>query len=258
MSKIYQPKGRAREYSSLALNLYSGCTHGCRYCYVPRIFTRFRPGYDHAACRPQVDFDELERSAKALAGTNDQILLSFTGDPYSGVSPETTRRALEILLKYNHKVAILTKGGTRCLEDMDLFLRFGDRIKVGATLTFDNSSDSLSWEPGAAHPCDRIAALDHLAEAGIKTWVSFEPVVSPEQSLHLLEIVSDFVDHVKIGKLNNYNGLDRKIDWTRFLDSAVNICRKADLAFYVKKDLREAAPSVQLTQEEMNEDFLNL
>jgi len=30
---IYKPKGRAREYAKLALNLYSQCGHGCTYCW---------------------------------------------------------------------------------------------------------------------------------------------------------------------------------------------------------------------------------
>ena len=35
MNVVYEPKGRAREYSELACNLYLGCTHGCRYCFAP-------------------------------------------------------------------------------------------------------------------------------------------------------------------------------------------------------------------------------
>ena len=30
---IYQPKGKAREYSPWACNLYNGCTNNCTYCY---------------------------------------------------------------------------------------------------------------------------------------------------------------------------------------------------------------------------------
>ena len=35
LQAIYEPKGRAGEYSRLALNVYRTCVHGCRYCYVP-------------------------------------------------------------------------------------------------------------------------------------------------------------------------------------------------------------------------------
>ena len=44
MSIIYQPKGKAREYSPLAANLYLGCNHGCKYCYAPSI--RFQTRQD--------------------------------------------------------------------------------------------------------------------------------------------------------------------------------------------------------------------
>jgi DNA repair photolyase len=33
MQTIYEPKGKAREYAPLALNLYESCPHGCKYCY---------------------------------------------------------------------------------------------------------------------------------------------------------------------------------------------------------------------------------
>lgn len=258
MSKIYEPQGRAREYSPLALNLYKGCTHGCKYCYVPRMFGRWNPGYRHEDCRPQVDFAELEKSAAKFQGCGKQILLSFTGDPYCGIEPETTRRTLEILNRYGHKVAILTKGGLRCLDDIDLFLQFGNRIKVGATLTFDNMKDSLEWEPGGALPLSRIEALKQLHEAGITTWASFEPVVIPEQSLHLLEMAAPYLSHVKIGKLNNYNGLDKAIDWAQFISQSVSICRRHSLPFYIKKDLLAFNRGVELTPEETDEDHLNL
>ncbi len=32
MNVVYEPKGRAREYSELACNLYRGCTHDASVC----------------------------------------------------------------------------------------------------------------------------------------------------------------------------------------------------------------------------------
>lgn len=256
--EIYEPKGRAREYSPLALNYYKGCTHGCVYCYVPKMVGRFDLSYNHNVVTCDVDFRKIERSAKKFKGCGKQILLSFTGDPYCGVEPEITKEVLNILNKYEHKVAILTKGGERCLNDIDLFKKFGDRIKIGASLVFDNRKDSLEWEPGGAMPDERVKTLKELAENNIKTWASFEPVIFPEQSLNLLENVSGFIDHVKIGKINNYMGIDKKIDWSRFIFESVRICRDNSVKFYIKKDLQIHNKGVYLSGDETNEDYLNL
>lgn len=258
MRKIYEPKGRAREYSPLALNLYKGCTHGCTYCYVPRMLGRWNKDYQHGDCKPNVNFDELERSARKWQGCGRQILLSFTGDPYCGVEPETTTRALEILNRYGHKVAILTKGGTRCLQDLDLFRQFGDRIKVGMSLTFADETLSASFEPGAATPSDRVRALRELHRAGIKTWASMEPVIDPEESMLCLMAAYPYLHHVKVGKLNNHGLLEKKIDWRGFSFNVVTQCRLLGLPFYIKRSLQPYCDGLNMTPEETDQDFLNL
>lgn len=42
---IYEPKGRANEYSPYACNLYIGCSHRCRYCYAPHALQRSADNY---------------------------------------------------------------------------------------------------------------------------------------------------------------------------------------------------------------------
>lgn len=258
--KIYEPKGRAREYSPLALNYFKGCTHDCAYCYVNRLNACYGTGVTQYHCDPPTEagFKELELSAKKMQGCGKQILLSFTSDPYCDMPAEWTRRVLEILNRYEHKVAILTKGGNRVLQDIDLFRQFGDRIKIGATLTFDNDKDSHDWEPGAAFPLERIASLSNLADQGIKTWVSFEPVIIPDQSLNLLKMVSPFIDHVRIGKLNDYKGLDKQVDWQDFIEKAVEICRETKVPFYIKDDLASFNRTVTLLTHERDSEYLNL
>lgn len=263
--KIYTPTGRAREYSPFALNYFKGeCPHRCIYCYVQKLDASSKGGIIPP---DEDDFKELEASAKSHRKRNEQILLCFINDPYCGVHHDATRRVLQILNNYEHKVSILTKGGKQVLEDIELFKQFKSndlftgttlRIIVGATLTFDNDEDSLKWEPGAALPQERIESLRTLANEGIRTWVSFEPVLYPGQSLNLLQQVSSFVDFVKIGKVNDFGEWDKKIDWDDFIEKAVTICRKANLKFYIKNDLAKFNRNTVLYPEERDPDFLNL
>ena len=263
--EIYEPQGRAREYSPLALNYFKGCDHGCVYCYVPPMMTRFNKGYEHKNVFATPDYKKIESSARKFQGCNKQILFSFTTDPYTKQNVDQTKRVLEILNFYGHKVAILSKGGNRILKDINIFKKFGDRIKVGVSITFDNYKDSKEWEHGAALPQERIDVIEILAKEGIKTWASFEPVIIPEQSLYMLKRILDVkVDHVKIGKLNNYKGIDKQIDWQKFIGQAFDILRYDfyyDDKFYFKKDLMNFASDYQKSKfsfNELNEDWLNL
>lgn len=257
---IYEPAGRAREYSPLALNFAKGCTHGCKYCYVPNMLKRFNSNYNHDIPSLNPDLTKLKNSAKKMQGVNKQILLCFTTDPYSNENYRLMPEILNILNYYKHKVAILSKAGIRLLDDLENFRKFDNRIKIGATLTFWEEKDSEKWEPNAAMPKERIEVLKILAENGIKTWASFEPVIKPDQSLKLLQSVIPFIDHVKIGKINNYKGVDKEIDWADFLFQSVRMLRSAGMydRFYIKNDLVKYNNSVYLSGNETNEDYLNL
>ena len=69
----------------------------------------------------------------------------------------------------------------------------------------------------------------------------------------------EFIDHVKIGKINNYKGIDKSIDWNLFLKDSVNLCRCMNIKFYIKKDLQlYNNNSVYLNENEINMDYLNL
>jgi DNA repair photolyase len=256
MNIIYEPKGRAREYSSLAANLYTGCDHGCLYCYAPAAMRMPRGAY-HARVSGRTNvIEKLHSDAAHLEGTSLQVLLSFLGDPYCKANDtlNLTAQALEVFLEHRIPVAVLTKGGKRCLDDIALFERFGSSIKVGASLTFKAEALAREWEPGAAAVNDRIGALEELARHGVPTWVSLEPVIDPEESLALLAQTLPFVGEYKLGKLNHFQEREREIDWVAYLDSAVSILRKVGKPFYVKEDLREAAPRIDLNPDEIDSD----
>jgi hypothetical protein len=96
--------------------------------------------------------------------------------------------------------------------------------------------DSLDYEPGAAVTSERIRVLKLAHEMGIKTWVSLEPVWSPEDAFKLLWKIHDFVDEVKIGKLN-YHPQARNVDWGGFKRDVSLVCEDLGCNYTLKKDL---------------------
>jgi len=260
MSIIYTPKGKAREYSPLAANFYNGCDHGCIYCYAPGIKRQTREEYNTCVTPRRDLLHQLERDCKQYAYSRQQVLFNFMGDPYCRANDKykITRGALSLMFNNHIPVAILTKGGSRALQDIDIIKKFKEHIKVGATLTFYDKEKSIEWEPRAASPEDRMSMLRQFHKEGVKTWASFEPVIEPEESLTLIKETLDCVDEYKIGKLNNHKGMDKAVDWTSFLASVVDVLRGANKPFYIKYDLRQAAPTIKLYGNEMNYDEFNL
>ena len=254
---IYEPKGKAREYSPLAVNLYKGCGHGCAYCYVPNVIKVTRNEFDNQVEIKKDAIERLEASAKQFAGTDKQVLMSFTTDPYNILNDkmQLTREALKIFLKYKIPVAILTKGGEKVLKDYDIIKKFGKHIKIGASLTFKDKADSLKWERNASLPEERINTLKILHNLGVKTWASMEPVIDPVQSLNLINASYKFVDEYQVGKVNH---IKNEIDWKDFLNKAVDILMNYEKEFYIKKELKEADPELDIDKKYTDMDYLTL
>lgn len=235
-SVIYETHGRAREYCELAINLYETCPHGCLYCYVP-VFVHKTKSQFHEAAKARISEEDLERAAsqwvKKGGHEKRNVLLCFICDPYPPGDSKITRRAIEILHKYGFAVSILTKGGTRAERDFDL-LRPGDEFAV--TLTLIDGDESIAWEPGAALPGERIHSLAEAHKAGIRTWVSLEPVIYPGQTAHLIRSTWQFVDLYKVGSLN-YHPHAKTVDWKAFGWEIKRIMDDLGVKYYFKQDL---------------------
>ncbi len=242
MSIIYEPNGRAREYSYLAINHLIGCLHGCPYCYARDIHKKFhqkRAGhpFDVAQVRQDV-LPLLRKQAPKFAGTCKRVLLCFMTDPYqpSNVYGMITREVIKILRSHDIPFQILTKGGVRAVTDFDLY---GEHDAFATTMTWLDDEVSLKFEPGAAVPTSRLAAIRIAKEKfNIETWVSLEPVMDPDHSLGIIRRTHEFVDLYKIGKLNHQKS---GTNWAEFASAAIELCEKYGKEYYIKNDLIEAA-----------------
>ena len=248
MALIYEPRGRAREYAPLACNLYRGCSHRCSYCYAPDATHRKRDDFAQPQTRGDDFIVRLSREVARHPGHSERVLLCFTCDPYQqfDVEQEITRQAIQVLHGSGYFVEVLTKGGPRALRDLDLF---SDGDAFASTLTLLDASRSLEWEPGAALPSDRIAAIEAFHDAGVRTWVSLEPVLDPGMALEIIRQTHGFVDLFKVGKLNYENKLAAHlrsqvagVDWRAFGMAAIDLLHSLNKPYYIKKDLAAYLP----------------
>jgi DNA repair photolyase len=240
-SYIYAPRGQAGEYAPLATNPYRGCGHACAYCYVPLVLKMKRTEFD-AGATPRPDYlKHLVKDARKyqVAGIMDQVMLSFTTDPYHPGDNSLTRETIKVLRDHGLGFCTLSKGGTRALRDLDLFRH--NRDAFASTLTSLDDSTSLKWERGAALPGDRIAALKEFHAAGIFTWVSLEPTIDCATSIRIIEETHEYVDLYKIGRVN-YLPMTKTTDWESYTHRIVEVCAKLGVRHYVKRDLQRYLP----------------
>ena len=241
-SIIYVPQGQAGEYSPLAANPYKGCGHSCTYCYVPLITKQDRREFNAGAVPRPHYLERLRLDAKRYraAGITEQVMLSFTTDPYHPGDTRLTRQTLETLREFGLGFCTLTKGGSRALRDLDLFRP--DRDAFASTVTSLDPDFSAKWEPQAAPPADRLEALRRFHEAGIFTWVSLEPTLDVASSLEIVRETHRFVDLFKVGRVN-YLPMTKTTDWRDYTLRMIDLLRGLSVAHYVKKDLQAFLPA---------------
>jgi len=242
MNVIYEPKGRAREYSELACNLYLGCTHGCRYCYAPACMRTTNEKW-RAAARPRSKIIELlEKDARNLRSDQRRILFCFLSDPYQPLEREKrlTREALGVVYANGLKSQILTKGCAELIQsDMDLMKKADTHF--GITLSFIDDAKRKEWEPNASSVSDRLEILKQANKAGVYTWVSLEPVIDPEQAIDVIRKAHNYVRFWKVGKLNHMKEYEQSVNWRKFLYTVEELLKSYRANYYIKNDLRSFA-----------------
>ena len=223
MKPIYEPKGKAKEYGDLALNIYTGCPHRCYYCFGPNVLRCDREKFhSHVEPRPGI-VEETRKQLEREKIFGRMIHLCFACDPYpTGYDTTPTREIIKLLKAYGNHVQILTKGdGSRDFYLLDESDWYG--------VTMDCEAGFISKIR------DGVSQLTNAKERGIKTWVSFEPVLDPRTCLYAIERFKNAADKVKIGKLNYFHS---SVNWGEFGREAEKLCQELGIDYYIKDSLR--------------------
>lgn len=244
---IYTTKGAAREYGRVGCNFYTGCPHGCEYCYLKRGITAKTLGGTEVLLKKcfKDEGDALETFCREVRKhrvilQETGVFFSFTTDPMIPKTRDLTISALNMLNCCRIPATILTKDAT-WLDDERVTIHLqaiADRkydIRFGFTLT---GRDDM--EPNASTNADRINAMRRLHNMGIKTWASIEPVITWAYSRQVIETSLDCCDHYKIGLRSgvkkDYYGL---VSSGMSIDKLTSTITSAGRTVYLKESVRE-------------------
>lgn len=200
-----------KSLSNWSFNVAVGCSHACRFCYVPSAAT-IKQGPklaefgvknpdaewgDYVLLRPW-DEDKFLSSLRAAENTpkrdlkpdgNRAVMYCTTTDPYQVIhhpdperqrmlaqhSRRLVRRSLELIRDHSTlNVRILTRSPL-AKADFDLYKTFGSRLLFGMSLPTLRNDLSKIYEPKAPAPTQRLATLQAAHEAGLNVYVAVAP-----------------------------------------------------------------------------------
>lgn len=189
------------------VNPYTGCGHGCTYCYAT-FMAKYSKRYQHAAwgsfVEAKINIVEVLRSELSRKRKTGTVSLSSVCDPYqpAEASYRLTRGCVEALREHGWGVGILTRSPL-VTRDIDL-LRTCIGASVGFSIPTDDDGVRAVLEPNAPPIEARIEALRQVHAAGIRTWVFVAPLL-PMDARRLAALVGPHVDDAMVDALN-YRG----------------------------------------------------
>ena len=164
--------------SNNGINIYRGCTHGCIYCDSRSRCYHMNHAFEDIEVKSNaIDLLEktlMKKRSKAMIGTGAMT------DPYIPLDMKlkNTRKALEIIDKYDFGVAIQTKSAS-ILRDLDLLKRINEKSKVVVEMTLTTYDEKLCkiLEPNVSTTKERFEVLKVMRDNKIPTVVWLSPIL---------------------------------------------------------------------------------
>ncbi len=167
-----------------SLNPYQGCEHGCIYCYA-------RNSHEYWGFSAGQDFEQKIVIKKNAAEKLEEIFcskkwsctpisLSGNTDCYQPIErkQKITRRILEVCLKYQNPVGIVTKNKL-VLRDLDILKKLHTKrlVQVFVSITGVDEKLRRKMEPRTATYAARFEVIKQLSQEGIPVGVMNAPII---------------------------------------------------------------------------------
>lgn len=168
----------------LSLSPYTGCQHGCLYCYASSYIVNFH------SIRPKKNYlNRLEKEITRIPA-GSLITLSNSSDPYTPLEKtlELTRATLRLLRNRDIKIIVVTKSDL-ILRDLDI-IKDLKNITVSMTVTTLKKDLSIKLEPLAPLPSRRLKAIEELSRY-VSVACRLDPLIYPLTTPEIKEIVKE-------------------------------------------------------------------
>lgn len=195
------------------INVATGCSHGCKFCYVPstpNIKTRGDMLEENASVQDgQKEWgsyllyrDDLpERLGRKLdrkqkwdneKGGRGVVMISSGTDCYQDRrAAQITRGCVIELVNHQRPVRILTRSPA-VVRDLDVFKAANGLVTVGSSIPCLDDEMVRSIEPGAPAASTRLNALEEISNAGVPVYVSMSPTYPTQNRDDLRELLKTF------------------------------------------------------------------
>ncbi|MFX0105610.1 MAG: radical SAM protein [Candidatus Hodarchaeota archaeon] len=184
------------------INPYTGCQHGCIYCYA-EFMIRFT-GHKGDKWGQFLDIKTFDfNKIKPQKYNGKSILLSSVTDPYIPLEKkyQNTRKILESLVETEAEISILTKSKL-VVRDIDLFTKFKS-VRVGISINTLDVHFARIIERAASKPIERLEAIKKASEAGIQTYVFISPFFPEITDFRaIIEEARDYTNNFSFENLN--------------------------------------------------------
>lgn len=199
------------------INVATGCTHGCKFCYVPstpNIKTRgdmleeragVESGQEEWGSYLLYRDDLPERLHQKLSRkrtwdrTKDGrgiVMISSGTDCYQDRrAAQITRGCVIELVKHEKPVRILTRSPA-VVRDKDVFKAANGLVTVGSSIPCLDDEVVRAIEPGAPAPTARLNALEEISNAGVPVYVSMSPTYPTQDREDLRELLRTFKERL--------------------------------------------------------------
>ncbi len=186
------------------VNICTGCSHDCIYCYAKESALR----YGHIS-----SVDEWKTMKIREKDVNHNFRKKWSYAPLFPSSHDITPEILDSyltalgnFLEPGNKVNIVSKPHLECVKA--IYEEYGDHYndKIQFMFTFTAKDDKILsfWEPNAPGYKERKACLKYVNDAGFNTRVFIEPVLDPDNLEDLVEDLLPFITiDLWIGKMNH-------------------------------------------------------